>query len=222
MARVDTVYVGLRSGRSAAILEDRGEGAEMTEGPVRATCSDDDGGWDDSALVDALALGSSHALRTLHDRYAASVYWTARSILGNGPDAEDATQDAFVLLWQKSSSLALRGGSALPWLLASVRFIAANASRSRERRERRVMAQARPHTDGREDEAEEAVLVAEAMETVRAQVRALSPVDREVYRLCVEDNLSYKQAASRLRLTHASVRNRLARVRANLRKALNQ
>lgn len=72
------------------------------------------------------------------------------------------------------------------------------------------------------DDAEEALLVEEAMETVRANIRSLGAVDREVYRLCVEDDLSYKQAASRLGLTHASVRNRLARVRASLRKALDQ
>lgn len=193
----------------------------MAEGPPGATCSDGGRGQDDSALVDAVAIGSSDALRALHDRYASAVYWTARSILGNGSDAEDATQDAFVLLWQKSNSLALRGRSVLPWLLASVRFIAANESRSRERRERRMILQDQPLAEGRPREAEEAVLVAEAME-VRTQVRALSPVDQEVYRLCVEDHLSYKQAASRLRLSHASVRNRLARVRASLRKALDQ
>lgn len=194
----------------------------MTEGPPGASGREIECSSDDSALVRQAGRGSSDALRALHDRHAEAVYWTARSILGNGPDAEDAAQDAFVLLWRKSGALELRGASALPWLLATVRLVSANTVRSRERREQHMTTQGRAIRTRDRDDAEEALLVEEAMETVRANIRSLGAVDREVYRLCVEDDLSYKQAASRLGLTHASVRNRLARVRASLRKALDQ
>ena len=49
----------------------------------------------------------------------------------------------------------------------------------------------------------------------------LREVDREIFRMCMLDGLVYKQAAAQLGLTHGSVRNRLSRLRRQLRIALS-
>jgi RNA polymerase sigma-70 factor (ECF subfamily) len=54
-------------------------------------------------------------------------------------------------------------------------------------------------------------------EEIAKAVRNLSPVDQQLYALCLEGGASYEQAARELGVSHGAVRNRLHRVRAALR-----
>ncbi len=60
------------------------------------------------------------------------------------------------------------------------------------------------------------------LEQVVRIVAALPQIDQDVFRLCVVEGLSYKQAAYQLRTSHSAVRNRLSRVRGALRKQIDQ
>ncbi len=46
-------------------------------------------------------------------------------------------------------------------------------------------------------------------------------LDQEIFWLCVVGDLSYKQAARQLGISHGSVRNRLSRLKARLRTELS-
>jgi RNA polymerase sigma-70 factor (ECF subfamily) len=46
-------------------------------------------------------------------------------------------------------------------------------------------------------------------------------VDQEIFWLCLVGDLSYKQAARQLGISHGSVRNRLSRLKARLRSELS-
>lgn len=175
---------------------------------------------DDRPELRRLRDGDHAVLEVLHRRHATAVYWTARALLDSAADAEEVTQDTFVLLWRKSRRIELVGSSLLPWLLTTVRFLVANILRTRCRRA--------AHLAELPDEAvavartEDAAITAVELSRVDALIAALPRADQDVYRLCVVEGLSYKQAACQLRTTHASVRNRLSRVRAALRKEVGR
>jgi RNA polymerase sigma factor (sigma-70 family) len=50
----------------------------------------------------------------------------------------------------------------------------------------------------------------------------LAPLDAAIARLCLGEELTYPEAAARLGITPAAVRNRLSRTRARLRKDLEE
>ena len=90
---------------------------------------------DDAALVAQAADGSEIAFRTLYRAYVRPVYWIAHGLVGNPADAEDVTQETFLVAWRKLPELELAGDSLLPWLATICRFQAANRIR-RQRRDR--------------------------------------------------------------------------------------
>ena len=70
----------------------------------------------DRSLVARAAAGSEPAFRTLYRTYVRPVHRIAYGILGDAGDAEDVTQEAFVVAWRKLPGLELAGDSLLPWL----------------------------------------------------------------------------------------------------------
>ncbi len=85
------------------------------------------------ALAVQLAAGSRTALAALYDLYADRVYGLALWVLGDPEDAADATQDAFVRVWEKRGLLA-RASDPTAYLLRIARSVA--VSRLRRRRGR--------------------------------------------------------------------------------------
>ncbi len=184
-------------------------------GPVRPTAQ-----LDDLSLLQRLRDGDDAALSVLHERHVQTVYWVARERVGSIPDAEEIAQDAFVLLWRKCRRVEIVGESCLPWLLATVNYLALNMRKTRERQARHVTVM--PNDIEARVEVEEAAIRALEMRRVERVLVGLSAIDQEVYRLCLVEGLSYKQAASRLSTSHAAVRNRLARVRSILRREVGR
>lgn len=177
---------------------------------------------DDRATCARLAAGDQSALSQLYGQYRRAVYARAYLEVESRPDAEEVLQDAFVLLWKKRRKINLVGGSVLPWLLASARYLGSNKRRHSARRsalplEERPVGSLDP---------EQIVARRDLDELVREAVARLDPIDRAIVQLCLVDGLSYKEAAVRLRTTHAAVRNRLSRarfaVRADLSARMNE
>jgi len=77
--------------------------------------------------------GSAEAYRQLVDRHAGMVYATARRILGNHHETEDATQTVFLLLVKKARSLS-DGVVVAGWLHRAAWFIAKAVQAERTRR----------------------------------------------------------------------------------------
>ena len=171
------------------------------------------------AEFERLLRGDRDVLTILYHRHRRSVYLTAYSVLRSRPDAEEILQDAFVTIWVRRNSVQLVGESTLPWLVTTARYLALNRGRAIARR----------RTDPLEAASElEAVarsplgeaLATELREELQTAIAELSDTDQTIVALCLVDDLSYKQAAHNLGLTHAAVRNRLSRLRAHLRTSL--
>lgn len=146
-------------------------------------------------------------------RHAGVLYAVAYRQLQSAADAEEVVQDAFVLLWRKRGGLRLVGDSVLPALIVSVKHLSSNRRRARSRRIAHE-SDARPPAPVALDEG---TAVADLLQRAFA---ALPPLDAEVARLCLAEDVTYAEAAARLGLSEGAVRNRLSRARARLRKDL--
>lgn len=173
---------------------------------------------DDAQLVALAASGSEHAFRTLYRAYVRPVYWLAHGLLGNPADAEDVTQETFLTAWRRLGELTLQSESLLPWLVTICRFQAANRIR-RQRREREHLAAAADEGLPDTVDVEQQVVASLLVDRILAEVAGLSPLDQQIFRLCAAEGYAYQAAAAQLGVSHGAVRNRLSRIRAQLRAA---
>ena len=162
------------------------------------------------------ASGSEHAFRTLYRAYVRPVYWVAHRLVGNSTDAEDVTQETFLVAWRKLPGLQLAGDSLLPWLVTVCRFQAANRIRT-QRRDRENIADAAQDSIPSTVDVEQQVIDADFADRILREVAGLSPLDRDIFRLCATEGYAYQAAAEELGVAHGVVRNRLSRIRTRLR-----
>ncbi|GAA2927361.1 ECF RNA polymerase sigma factor SigK [Microbacterium luteolum] len=167
------------------------------------------------------AAGDESAFRELYRAHVRPVYWIANGILASPADAEDVTQETFVVAWRKLPGLELQGESILPWLATICRFQAANRLRQR-RRDQAHTAEALDEDLPATVSVEEQVITADLAARIAAEVGTLSELDREIFRLCASEGYAYQAAAEELGVSHAVVRNRLSRVRTQLRGAVKE
>jgi RNA polymerase sigma factor (sigma-70 family) len=176
---------------------------------------------DDASLVAQAANGSEVAFRALYRAYVRPVYWVAHGLVGNPADAEDVTQETFLVAWRKLPALELAGDSLLPWLVTVCRFQAANRIR-RQRRDRENTAGVADETLPATVDVEQQVIGGELADRILAEVAELSPLDRDIFRLCAAEGYAYQAAAEELGVAHGVVRNRLSRIRTRLRTVVKE
>ncbi|WP_423493886.1 sigma-70 family RNA polymerase sigma factor [Microbacterium esteraromaticum] len=178
-------------------------------------------GTDDRDLAARAASGDQDAFRAIFRTHVKPVYWIAHGILGSPADAEDVTQETFVVAWRRLPGLELVNDSLLPWLATICRFQAANRLRVL-RRDRRNTADAVDETVADTVSVEDQVITATLAERIATEVNLLDDVDRKIFALCAVGGYSYQAAAEQLGVSHAVVRNRLSRVRTRLRGAAGE
>jgi RNA polymerase sigma factor (sigma-70 family) len=164
---------------------------------------------DDEHLREYARSGSEAAFRELVDRHVNMVYSTAlREADGDAHLAEELTQLVFVELGRKAAGLV--GHPALAgWLYTCVRWIAANARRAEDRRQRRQV----------EDQAMSELHSSESPESTWQQVRPvlddalhdLGETDRVAIVLRYFEDLSLKQVGQQLGLNENAARMRVDR-----------
>jgi RNA polymerase sigma-70 factor (ECF subfamily) len=163
-------------------------------------------------------------------RCRASFFRNAYRFLNNEADAEDAVQDALLSAYKHIDQF--RGEAQMStWLTAIVYNSARMQLRKRQRRihvsldepigEEQELTASDSLTDGRpspEDEYRESELHAR----VRGLVTQLSPTLRKTFELRAFDGLSINEAARILGVPTATVKARLARARAKLRRLMGR
>lgn len=176
----------------------------------------------DTALVARILAGDMDALQTLMRLHQRTLYRTARAILRDDAEAEDAVQEAFL---QAFRALAMfRGESRLSTWLVS---ITANEALMRRRRRART-ALALP-TDGEADPDRQSCRQggpehdAEHGETRRLleeRIGALPEEFRAVFMLRAIEELTGRETAAALGIPEATVRTRYFRARRLLRESM--
>jgi RNA polymerase sigma factor (sigma-70 family) len=175
---------------------------------------------DERALFARVQAGDRESFRMIFRMHMRSVYWAAFGVLQSRADSEEVMQDAFMTMWDKRMSIELVGESTLPWLVTTARYLALNRRRAEERRRRDPLDPNAELLD-RALGPENAAVANEARQHIEEVMAGMPLVDQEIFWLCLVGDLSYKQAAHQLGISHGSVRNRLSRLKARLRSELS-
>jgi len=188
------------------------QGAALSEHTVPET---------DALLWDRAADGDRSAFAVLFDRHVESLWNHAYRLTGSWSQAQDIASATFLTAWTKRGEVKLVRESALPWLYA----VAGNIARNENRRSARFLRAVRrlPHDETVDDHADS---VARRVDNDRRTrevadaVRGLPAAERAAVELCLLGELSTADAATLLGIAEVSVRSRLSRARARLRKVL--
>lgn len=84
-----------------------------------------------SQLISRVALRDRIAFRALYDRTSAKLFGVTLRILKNRSEAEEAIQEVYVKIWQRSGSYVEGGLSPISWLVAIARNHALDLLRAR-------------------------------------------------------------------------------------------
>ncbi|WP_162574427.1 RNA polymerase sigma factor [Variovorax sp. PBL-H6] len=184
----------------------------------------------DTELAERAAQGDALAFQLIMRRHNRLLFRTARSILKNDDDAQDALQDAYLRAWRALGSF--RAESRLStWLVR----IVANEALGRLRR--RGSAQVIPFDTAVEagdtpegtwmqadpnEQPERSAMRGETRQLIEAGIDALPEVFRTVFVLRAVEDLSIEEVAAALGIPEATVRSRFFRARGLLREALSR
>ena len=186
----------------------------------------------DSALAAQIARRDQAAFETLMRRHNGRLYRVARAILKNDADAEDALQDGYLDAFRNIE--AFRGGSTLlTWLTR----IVINRALMRLRRDKRhgvVVPFANAGDDDSQEMAEndmedlsanspaDATFRAEMRRTLERRIDELPSAFRTVFIMREVEEMSADEVSECLAIPASTVRTRLFRARALLRKSLSR
>src|SRR3989475_2201773 len=183
----------------------------------------------DLELAQRIATGDKHAFELLMRRYNQKLYRTARSILRDDAEAEDAVQEAYLLAYRGMSGF--RGYAKLStWLVRIVVNEAIGRARKRSRGAEIIQLSSETQEDsevveGNMDETlpeqpEGAAQRAQTRRLLESKIDELPDAFRVVFVLRALEELSVEETAAALAIPEATVRTRFFRARGLLREVL--
>jgi RNA polymerase sigma-70 factor (ECF subfamily) len=172
-------------------------------------------------LIQQSKNGDLDSFNELVKRYQKQVYNLALRMLGNRQDAEDASQEIFILAWKAIRSF--RGGTFRTWLFR----MAANSCTDELRRKRirqvdsldALFPENNPLPSS-DESPEDHLLREELSELISRHLLHLTNEQRLVVTLADLQGLSYEEIAQITNTSLGTVKSRLNRGRANLRDLL--
>jgi len=172
----------------------------------------------DRALVSAVAEGDQVALGALFDRYQRDVYRMVAHLIRGDSLVDDFVQNTFLEAYR--SARRFRGESAVKtWLFGIAANLVRLHRRTEQRRERASVALATVPA-APEPTPSEAITLEQQRRWLAAAIETLTPALREVYVLCVIEEMPGKEAAAALGIREASLWRRLSDARTALRTAI--
>jgi RNA polymerase sigma-70 factor (ECF subfamily) len=156
----------------------------------------------DMELIDRWKAGDNRAATRLVGRHSQALARFAASA-GERDGIEDLVQDTFVRAFASLDSF--RGDSTLrTWLFTIERRLMLDRRRAERRSHETVPVEESDHVS--EYGALDSLIAEEAQEKVRLSLEALSPTQREVFTLRVQQGLSYKEIAEVVGTTEGAAR----------------
>jgi RNA polymerase sigma-70 factor (ECF subfamily) len=183
----------------------------------------------DDGIVARIIAGDRNALRLLMQRHNQRLFRTARSILRNDAEAEDALQEAWLHAWRAMSGFQ-HNSRLSTWLVRIVINEALGRLRKSSRRAQVISLDGQNVDDTREAEADTENTVPEQPELtvyrgemrrlVEQRIDALPDAFRTVFVLRAIEEMTVAETSECLDLPEATVRTRFFRARRLLREAL--
>jgi RNA polymerase sigma-70 factor (ECF subfamily) len=179
----------------------------------------------DTELIESTRAGDMRALEALMRRHNRALYRTARAILRDDAEAEDAVQEAYIRAYRALASF--RGESKFStWLVR----IVANEALMRRRKNARSAVVVPMDSSSAGEQWEEPMseqagpernaLGGEMRRLLESRIDALPDGYRAVFMLRALEELSVEETAAALEIPEATVRTRYFRARGLLREAL--
>ena len=185
---------------------DRGAGDRVTALSSSAT------------LVEAIARGSRLALKRLYDLESRRLYGIALRIVRRPEVAADVLQEAFIQIWQNARSYAPERGAAEAWLTGIVRFRALDAVRKTGRE---VLSDDPALGDAaQEPDVIERIDAEAEASALRRCLATLDDVQRRAVVLAFVDGYSHAEIATHIAEPLGTIKSRIRRGLAALRKCL--
>ena len=181
----------------------------------------------DAQLARRIGANDEDALRIVMRRHNRVLYRTARSILKDDGEAEDALQEAYMRAYRNIS--AYRGDARLStWLVRIVVNEAIGRVRKRERTARIIRMDGGVHDEGTDEDAygcapdspERDAMRSEARSLLERNIDSLPDAFRTVFLLRGVEELTVEETAKALDIPEATVRTRYFRARSMLRESL--
>jgi RNA polymerase sigma-70 factor (ECF subfamily) len=185
----------------------------------------------DADLARLIAAGDLKVFAALMRRHNQTLYRTARSILKDDAEAEDAVQEAWLLAYHAMNTF--RGEARLStWLVRIVMNEALGRRRKQNRRAEVIWLsgdrEGEPQApgiddmdDATHDQPERAAQRADTRRLIEASVDRLPEAFRTVFVLRAVEELTVEETSSCLGIPPATVRTRYFRARALLREAMS-
>jgi RNA polymerase sigma-70 factor (ECF subfamily) len=160
-------------------------------------------------------------LEALMRRYNRTLFRTARAILRNDAEAEEAVQDAYLKAFRAMGEF--RGDAKIStWLVRIVANEALMRRRKLGRGAEVVELNMGMHVPSGEEAPEHAAARGQVRELLEAKIDGLPDAYRAVFMLRGVEELSVEETAQALDLPEATVRTRFFRARAMLRESLSR
>lgn len=184
----------------------------------------------DTELSARIAQGDMHALERLMRLHNRTMFRTARAILRDDAEAEDAVQEAYLQAYRSIGSF--RGDARLSTWLVRIVVNEALARRRKNVRRAAIVPIRGGSVEEREPDAEVAVRAEDGPESqaqrselrrlLEEKVDALPEAFRAVFMLRALEELPVDETAAVLGIPQATVRTRFFRARSLLRESLSQ
>lgn len=186
---------------------------------------------DEAALIRAAKRGDVTAFNRLVLDYQGQVYNLAYRVMGDGPAAEDATQEAFISAYRHLPRF--RGGSFKAWLLRIATNACYDELRRRKRRPASSLDDITEHNPAAANEAnlrmaarsiapEDAAERDELAGAIQRCLNKLGEDQRMAVVLCDVQGYDYDTIARLMSTALGTVKSRIARARARLRDCLRE
>jgi RNA polymerase sigma factor (sigma-70 family) len=165
------------------------------------------------------AVGERAEFTAMFAQYVEAVWNHAYRLTGSWSKAEDLASATFLTAWRRRADMREVDGSVLPWLYTVVANLARNEYRSSTRFLRAIRRLPLNHTvDDHADAVAGRLDDDQRLRRVLRAVQRLPRAEREAVELCLLGELSVPAAAELLGVAEASIRSRISRARARLRK----
>lgn len=181
----------------------------------------------DQELVRLVSSGDRAAVELLVRRYDQLLYRTARAILKDDSEAEDAVQEAF-LLAHRGIARFRQDAKLATWLVRIVANAAMGQLRKNTRRHRiiqlgdNVLQEQRGLPKDGPEGPDQALSRADTRRLIETKIDALPDLYRAVFVLRAVQELSVEETSETLGIPKATVRSRFSRARSLLRESLSK
>ena len=177
----------------------------------------------DEALVALVDRRRDEALAELYDRFGRAAYGLALRIVRDPALAEDAVQEAFLVVWRNASRYRAERAKASTWILTLVHRRAVDLVRREERRRTEPLADDGPASPADADDAtDELVWLRWERERVQRALAQLPDPQREALELAYYGGFTQSELADRLGQPIGTIKSRMFNGLSRLRELLEE